>query len=86
MDKKKRDVLISYLPKHAFVEIKDGDHIDACWSTSKGVFRLDTKKNGEDWVATTRVTITSEKSFETVILVTEDWNRVVTALELLEAL
>lgn len=87
MDRQKREALVSYLPKHAFIEVKGGDHVDVRWSTPKDVFRLDTKKDNPDaYVNNTRVTIVAEKSFETVVLVTEDWSRVVKALELLGAL
>jgi hypothetical protein len=86
MNRQQREALVSYLPKHAFVEIKGGEHVFARWSLPTGVFRLDTMKNGQDWTAGTRVSITAETSGESVSLVTEKWDRVVKALELLEAL
>ena len=86
MNKQKREALVSYLPEHAFVEVKGNEHVSARWSTADGVFRLETMKNGEDWVSGTRVSLTAESSGESFSLVTEKWDRVVKALELLEAL
>lgn len=85
MDKRKREEILSYLPKHAYVTIKS-DHFRAQWSMPKGVFTLETTpwSSNESWE--TRVEVESKNTGESLDLKTEDIKRIVAALTLLDAL
>lgn len=85
MNKQKREELVSYLPTNAFIEDKGNEYLRATWSTTNGVFTITTMKHNQSWTET-RVTIAAESSDESISLVTEDWKRVVKALELLGAM
>jgi hypothetical protein len=86
MDKRKRDEILSYLPKYAFVTVRT-DHFKATWTTSQGVFILETSPWSPDEAAwKTRVEIESKSTGESLELKTEDVTRIVAALNLLEAL
>jgi hypothetical protein len=85
MDKRKRDEIVSYLPKHAFVVIKM-DHFRVTWTTSQGVFQLETSPWSPNEAWETRVEIESKSTGESLKLKTEDVTRIVAALNLLEAL
>jgi hypothetical protein len=89
MTKQQRDALLKLLPEHVFVEIKGGDHFEARWTTSHGVFRMDTGKWDDSAFVSppnTRLRVFNETTGEYVMLKTESITRVQVALNLLEAL
>lgn len=89
MIKATRDAIVALLPKHAFVEnLDDGAHIDVKWTTTNGVFRLDTGRwedNGYT-VNNTRTRLFNDSTGEYAVLRTENVDRIAVALELFGAL
>jgi hypothetical protein len=89
MDRRWREALLSYLPKHAYLTPTGQDGVDARWTNPQGRFRLLTARiNSEKspFLLQTRVVVIEETNGECVTLMTEDQQRIVAALNLLGAL
>jgi hypothetical protein len=89
MDRKRWDELISYLPKYSYVVHTGNDNVDVRWTNPKGRFRLVTGRvnvKDQPYIMCTRVVVIAEITGECVTLMTEDVQRIITALNLLEAL
>lgn len=87
MIKKNRDAILELLPVTAFVDETHGrDQIDAYWTTKAGRFSLVTAhwSSSENW--DTRVIVTALHNGENVTLRTENPDRILDAINLLDGL
>lgn len=87
MIKKNRDAILELLPLTTFVaETRSKDQIDAYWTTKAGRFSLVTAhwSSSENW--DTRVIVTALHNGETVVLRTENPDRILDAIKLIGGL